>query len=101
MGIILVIALMFVLLIAQVWMFKRLGKYLAKTYPDEWHSLAENSLGTPVSSVSNANLSKSLETGYFSTLQDKQIVQFKRFKKVNVALGLAITAVAVMLAMKY
>lgn len=100
MGSILVIALMFLLLIAQMWMYKRLGKYLAEAYPNEWQSLTDNSLGTPASSVSNANVRKSLETGYFSTLQDKQIVQFKRFKKVNVAISLAIATVALILAIK-
>ena len=45
--------------------FRDMCKYLSFTYPEEWGKLSRNSLGGPQWSVTNANLSESLRTGFF------------------------------------
>lgn len=76
----------FLLLQQQVRQYKKLCKYLSATYPSEWQKLTQYSLGTTLFSITNAAVGESIKTGFFSTVEDKQIQQFKKFKMINISL---------------
>ena len=75
-----------ILIFVQIKKFKDLCKYLSYTFPEEWKKLSHNSLGSSQWSVTNANLSESLKTGFFSTVVDGKIRQFKKFRLFNMYL---------------
>jgi hypothetical protein len=56
-------------------------KYLSSTYPEEWEKLSENSMGETKGSVTNANLSTSLKSGFFATISDDKVVRFLKVRK--------------------
>ncbi len=56
-------------------------KYLSSTYPEEWEKLSENSMGEAKGSVTNANLSASLKSGFFATISDDKVVRFLKVRK--------------------
>lgn len=78
------------LLLAQVNMYKNLCRHLAVSYPEAWAELSKNSLGTSLWSITNANVSESLKTGYFSTVEDSKIEAFLRFRRFSLLLGTAL-----------
>ncbi|MCZ8531598.1 hypothetical protein [Alteromonas sp. PRIM-21] len=77
------LVLISILIFLQIKKFRDMCKYLSFTYPEEWGKLSRNSLGGSQWSVTNANLSESLKTGFFSTVTDEKTRQFKRFKLLN------------------
>ena len=84
-----IITLLFTL---QIIKYKNLCKYLSATYPAEWQKLFENALGVSVFSITNANVAESFKTGFFSTVADKQILKFQKYKIVNLGfIGLLTT----------
>ena len=70
----------------QMKKFKNICKYLSSTYPEEWGKLSLNSLGVSQWSISNANLSESLKTGFFATVADEKVRRFEKFRLLNMYL---------------
>lgn len=87
-----------VLIFIQIKKFKDMCKYLSATYPEEWQKLSHNSLGSSQWSVTNANLSESLKTGFFSTVADEKIKRFEQFRKFNMYLMGAVVLLQLALA---
>ena len=75
-----------ILIFLQIKKFRDMCKYLSFTYPEEWEKLSRNSLSVSQWSVTSANLNESLKTGFFSTVADEKIRQFKRFRLINMCL---------------
>jgi hypothetical protein len=73
----------FIIIFIQVKNFKDMCKYLSYTYTEEWKKLSQTGMKTSQWSVTNANLSESLKTGFFSTIADKKINKFNRFRLFN------------------
>ncbi len=74
------------LVFVQIKKFKDMCKYLSSAYPEEWEKLSHNSMGGSKWSVTNANLTESLKTGFFSTLADERIAKFEKFRSFNIYL---------------
>jgi hypothetical protein len=74
------------LIFIQAKKFKDMCKYLSSTYPEEWEKLSHNSLGVSPWSMTSANLSESLKTGFFSTVGDEKVRGFEKFKVLNMYL---------------
>ncbi len=74
------------LVFVQIKKFKDMCKYLSSAYPEEWEKLSHNSMGGSKWSVTNANLTESLKTGFFSTLADEKITKFEKFRSFNIYL---------------
>lgn len=70
----------------QIKKFKDMCRHLSAAYPEEWEKLSRNAMGGSKWSVTNANLSESLKTGFFSTVADEKIAKFEKFKSVNIYL---------------
>ncbi|WP_338363352.1 hypothetical protein [uncultured Pseudoalteromonas sp.] len=77
------LVLISILIFVQIKKYKDMCKYLSNTYPEEWEKLSRNSLGTSPLSVANANLSESLKTGFFSTINDEKVKRFEKFRLIN------------------
>ena len=73
-------------------------KYLSYTYPEEWEKLSHTSLGASQWSVTNANLSESLKTGFFSTVADEKVRRFEKFRLFNMYLMGAVVLLQLALA---
>jgi len=73
-------------------------KYLSYTYPEEWEKLSHTSLGASPWSVTNANLSESLKTGFFSTVADEKVRRFEKFRLFNMYLMGAVVLLQLALA---
>jgi hypothetical protein len=86
------------LVFIQIRKFKELCKYLSSAYPEEWEKLSHNSMGGSKSSVTNANLSESLKTGFFSTVADEKIAKFEKFRSLNIYLMGAVVLLQIALA---
>jgi len=67
------------LFVIQIRMFNNLCKHLAKKYPEQWHALSKNTLGSDI----GGNLNESLKSGFFSTIDDTKLRRFNRFKQFN------------------
>jgi len=87
-----------ILVFVQVKKFKDMCKYLSYTYPEEWKKLSHTSLGGSQWSVTNANLSQSLKTGFFSTLADEKVRRFEKFRLFNMYLMSAVVLLQLALA---
>ncbi|WP_159821794.1 hypothetical protein [Colwellia sp. 20A7] len=81
MNIFIPLSIIFLLVIIQIKLFKDMCKYLSSTYPEEWEKLSENSMGEAKGSVTNANLSASLKSGFFATISDDKVVRFLKVRK--------------------
>ncbi|MBU2925839.1 hypothetical protein Q4506_06640 [Colwellia sp. 4_MG-2023] len=75
------LGIIFLLVIIQIKLFKDMCKYLSSTYPEEWEKLSENAMGEAKGSVTNANLSASLKSGFFATISDDKVVRFLKVRK--------------------
>lgn len=80
------------LILVQVIRYKRLCGYLSKHYPHEWQALSNNAMGTSVWSLTNANVSESLKTGFFATVEDDYVQNFIAFRRYNLYLMAVIVA---------
>ncbi|MGO2128842.1 MAG: hypothetical protein ACTH4U_08890 [Pseudoalteromonas prydzensis] len=74
------------LLIIQNRKYNALLAHLAQTYPIQWEQLAQNTLGDTSRSAVAANFNESLKNGFFSTLDDPKISQFKKLKTINMTI---------------
>ncbi len=86
------------LIFVQIKKFKDMCKYLSSAYPEEWEKLSHNSLGVSQWSITNANLSESLKTGFFSTVADEKIRRFEKFRLLNMYLMGAVVLAHLVLA---
>lgn len=75
------LSIIFLLFFIQIKLFKDMCKYLASTYSEEWEKLSESSMGGSKWSVINANLSESLNNGFFSTISDDKVTNFLMVRK--------------------
>jgi len=75
------LSIIFLLVFIQIKQFKAMCKYLAETYPEEWKKLSISSMGGSKWSVTNANLSESLNNGFFSTISDDKVTSFLMVRK--------------------
>ncbi len=75
------LSIIILLLFIQIKLFKDMCKYLSLTYSEEWEKTIRKLYGGSKWSVTNANLSESLKTGFFSTISDDKVVRFVRAKK--------------------
>lgn len=73
-------------------------KYLSAVYPEEWEKLSHNAMGGTQWSATNANLNESLKTGLFSTISDKKIQNFEKFRTYNLYLMAAVVLLQLLLA---
>ena len=86
------------LVFVQIKKFKDMCKYLSYTYPEEWEKLSHTSLGGSQWSVTNASLSESLKTGFFSTVADEKVRRFEKFRLFNMYLMGAVVLLQLALA---
>ncbi|MBB1476045.1 hypothetical protein [Shewanella sp. SG41-3] len=75
------LSIIILLLFIQIKLFKDMCKYLSSAYSEEWEKLSENSMEGSKWSVTSANLSESLKTGFFSTVSDAKVVKFVKARK--------------------
>ncbi len=75
------LGIIILLVFIQIKLFRDMCKYLSAAYSEEWEKLSENAMGASKRSVTNANLSASLETGFFSTVTDVEVVRFLKARK--------------------
>ena len=87
-----------IVVFVQIKKFKDMCKYLSYTYPEEWEKLSHTSLGASQWSVTNANLSESLKTGFFSTVADEKVRRFEKFRLFNMYLMGAVVLLQLALA---
>ncbi|GAA0306720.1 hypothetical protein GCM10009128_27710 [Psychrosphaera haliotis] len=93
------LVLISILIFVQIKKYKDMCKYLSNTYPEEWEKLSRNSLGTSPLSVTNANLSESLKTGFFSKkINDERVKRFEKFRLINMYVMGAIVLIQLVLA---
>ena len=93
--------LMCALLIIQNRKYNALLTYLAQAYPTQWEQLAQNTLGDTSRSAVAANFNESLKCGFFSTIDDPQISQFKKLKTINMTICFALAVLGLTIAYMY
>ena len=98
---ILAFILIFALLIIQNRKYNALLAHLAQTYPSQWEPLTQNTLSDTSRSAISANLHESLKNGFFSTIDDTEISQFKKLKTINTYICGALAALGFTIAYMY
>ena len=89
------------LFIIQNRKYNALLTHLSQTYPAQWEQLAKNTLGDTSRSAIAANFHESLKSGFFSTLDDPKINQFKRLKTINMTVCSALAALGFTISYMY
>lgn len=89
------------LFIIQNRKYNALLTYLEQTYPTQWEQLAKNTLGDTSRSAIAANLNESLKSGFFSTLDDPKISQFKKLKTISMTICFALAVLGLTIAYMY
>ncbi|MDN3378509.1 MULTISPECIES: hypothetical protein [unclassified Pseudoalteromonas] len=89
------------LFIIQNRKYNALLTHLAQTHPTQWEQLAQNTLGDTSHCAVAANFNESLKNGFFSTLDDPKISQFKKLKTINMTICFALTVLGLTIAYIY
>ncbi|MGS0537209.1 hypothetical protein [Pseudoalteromonas sp. SaAl2] len=97
----LVFILIFALFIIQNRKYNALLTHLAQAYPTQWEQLTQNTLGDTSRSTLTANFNESLKNGFFSTLDDPKVSQFKKLKTINMTICFALAVLGLTIAYMY